>query len=135
MIIKWLEKIYFNTARAFNFILKLVLIKVSSKYSKEIFLHLDNRNVKTNTIKVLKEYINTELCMAYEKYINIEVEYFQSENCHFVQIADIFANVHYSSQFNFEYKEILSKLSYEGYIIENFTFPKSSDAYKLKKEF
>lgn len=128
------ESFYSNTARAFNYILKLVLKRCSDSWlNKEIYLHLDNRNVKTNTVHVLKEYVNTELCLTHENYKNIEVQYFQSENCKFVQIADVFANVHYSSQFNKNYKKLLIELTEEKYIVENFTFPKSSSAYKLTK--
>lgn len=124
-----------NTARAFNFVLKLNLERYAWDKlltDKELFLHLDNRSVRTNTVHLLKEYLNTELVTGLGLYNNIEAQYYQSENCKFVQIADVFANAHYSTQFNSDYKLLFDQLEREGYIKNNFTFPKES-AKKLKK--
>ncbi|MGX8835579.1 DUF3800 domain-containing protein [Amedibacillus sp. YH-ame6] len=107
------ENFFDNTARAFNFLLKLGLQKYATEKlicENEINLHLDNRNVRTNTIYLLEEYLNTELATGAGLYKRITATYYQSENCRFVQIADVFANIHFSSQFNKNYNRILKNL-------------------------
>lgn len=126
------EHFFDNIARSFNYILKLALknIYTNKLLDGDLFLHLDNRNVRTNTVYLLEEYLNTELVTADNYYTKIKAEYFQSENCSLIQIADVIANIHYSSQFSYEYKKELQKLQDNGYIKNSFTFPITSPAYK-----
>ena len=132
------ENFFSNTARAFNYLLKLGLKKYAENDLLEeriVNLHLDNRNVRTNTVSLLEEYLNTELVTGEHLYESITAQYYQSENCRFVQIADVFANIHFSSQFNPFYKKLLTDLEKDHYIIDNFTFPKKSEeAFKKMNE-
>lgn len=79
----------------------------------------------------MQEYLNTELVIANAYYSSITAEYFQSENCTLIQLADIVANIHYSSQFNKEYKNKLEELIEKGYVKNKFTFKLNKLLHKL----
>lgn len=125
-----------NTARAFNYLLKLAFTKMAHDKTLEgsLHLHLDNRNVRTDSVRLLEEYLNTELVTAQNLYESIVAEYFSSENCKFVQIADVIANVHFSSYNSRDYKIKLKEIEEKGYIKLNFTFPLSSNAATQKSD-
>ena len=119
------DSLYDNKARAFNFVLKSAFISFYEKgilQCDDIFLHCDNRNVKTKTLYLLEEYLMTELVLGNGYYKSFKAEYLQSENSIFVQIADIFANFHYSSSFNKKYKSKLIELEKNDYIKGKFLF-------------
>lgn len=119
------SKLYADTARAFNFILKEAL---HDWYIKEhfadddVFLHSDDRNVKVKARFALEEFLNTSLVTGAGCYNSFKVEYVQSENSIFVQIADVFANAYFSSEYNHNYKLILNHLAETGYIKDVFSY-------------
>lgn len=89
-----------NKARTFNYLLKMFLINsIKKKYiiDKELFLQIDERNVKTDSKYSLEDYLNQELLLNDSLVDNVQVKYFDSsQNC-FIQIADVFSNIMYSN--------------------------------------
>lgn len=125
---KILDKFVENKARTFNYLTKLFLensfnLKLIS--DKEIFLQIDERNVKTNSKFSLEDYLNQELVLDSGLIEKAIVKYFDSsQNC-IIQIADVFSNIKYSDYLtNGAYKEIIKKYQKEGYILKDFNFPK-----------
>ena len=94
------ERFIKNKARTFNYLLKIFLINsIKRKYiqDKEIFLQIDERNVKTDSKYSLEDYLNQELLLNDNLIDNVQVQYFDSsQNC-FIQIADVFSNLMYSN--------------------------------------
>ncbi len=121
---------YENTARAFNYSIKIALshfIKKGLLPNDEYVIQLDERNQKTKTKFFLEEYLNTELCL-HDEIIdkNISVLYFDSCNNNLVQIADVFANILYSQLLTGNYTKDIKKIENEGYLKKIFKFPKFS---------
>lgn len=118
--------LYDNTARAFNYVLKLGLVNFIKKYQWEkdrYMLHIDERNEKTNSTHFLEEYLNTEICLHENLVNNFNVQYYDSSCNNLIQMADVFSNIYYSNSFNSLYKEKLN-LGYEkGIIRAPFIFP------------
>lgn len=126
-----------NKARTFNYLLKIFLINsIKKKYimDKEIFLQIDERNVKTDSKYSLEDYLNQELLLNDNLVDNIQVQYFDSsQNC-FIQIADVFSNIMYSNLITKgSYQEQLEKLQQDKYILPPFIFPKEKFENKIKK--
>lgn len=92
------DKFKDNSARAFNYLLKLYLknyMKSNNKYTHatKVRLFIDERNTATKSINTLKEYLNTELVMADEIFQDdFELQYCDSKNMPLVQLADFIAN-------------------------------------------
>ena len=90
------ERFIKNKARTFNYLIKIFLINsIKKKYIKDnqIFLQIDERNVKTDSKFSLEDYLNQELLLNDNLVENIQVQYFDSsQNC-FIQIADVFSNI------------------------------------------
>ena len=131
------EKFIKNKARTFNYLMKLFLINSFKKgyiIDKELFLQIDERNVKTESKFSLEDYLNQELILNDNILENIQVKYFDSsQNC-FVQIADVFSNIMYSNLItNGNYRKELEKLQEEKYILPPFIFPKKKFENKIKK--
>lgn len=131
------ERFIKNKARTFNYLIKLFLINSLKKgyiKDKEIFLQIDERNVKTESKFSLEDYLNKELILNDNILEDVKVKYFDSsENC-FVQIADVFSNIMYSSLItNSSYKDELRKLQQEKYILPAFIFPKKKFENNIKK--
>ena len=65
---------------------------------------------------------------------NIQVQYFDSsQNC-FIQIADVFSNIMYSNLITKGgYEKELEKLQQDKYILPPFIFPKKKFENKIKK--
>ena len=77
----------------------------------EYIIQFDNRNQKNESKKSLEDYLNAELHLNEELTEEIHVQYFNSENNSFIQIADVFSNICYSYCFQPEkYNPIIKKL-------------------------
>lgn len=131
------EKFIKNKARTFNYLIKIFLINsIKKKYieDKEIFLQIDERNVKTDSKYSLEDYLNQELLLNDNLIENIQVQYFDSsQNC-FIQIADVFSNIMYSNLITKGgYENELEKLQQDKYILPPFIFPKKKFENKIKK--
>lgn len=131
------ERFIKNKARTFNYLIKLFLINSLKKsYIKdnELFLQIDERNVKTESKYSLEDYLNQELILNDNILENVQVKYFDSsQNC-FVQIADVFSNIMYSDLItNGNYRNEIEKLQKEKYILPPFIFPKKKFENKIKK--
>ncbi len=115
-----------NTARAFNFSLKLALqcfFKQRLLPDENCHIQLDERNEKTGLKHNLQEYLNTELNMNGIAQSEFFVEYFDSSCNNIIQVADVFANIFYSNLLNGAYTEQLAKLKADGILRFIFKFP------------
>lgn len=116
-----------NTARVFNYTLKLALEYFINKGilpNEDCFLQLDERNEKTETKFFLKNYLNTELSMNGTAAGDFDVDYFDSADNSIIQIADVFANLYYSQMQTDGYGEEIQKLKDAGILKFEFEFPK-----------
>lgn len=131
------EKFIANKARTFNYLLKLFLINsIKCKYinGKEIYLSIDERNVKTDSKFSLEDYLNQELVLSMGTIDNVKVHYYDSCQNVFIQIADVFSNLLYSNILTKgKYSDEINKLKEEGYILPPFTFPQVKFVKKMNK--
>ena len=97
-------------------------------------MQIDERNVKTDAKYSLEDYLNQELLLNDSLIENIHVQYFNSsQNC-FIQIADVFSNIMYSNLITKgSYKEQIQQLQQDKYILPPFIFPKKKFENKIKK--
>lgn len=119
-------KLYNNTARAFNYLLKLALeyyIKKNFLLSRGINIQLDERNERTETKFFLENYLNTELFMEGIIEDECKVTYFDSCNNHIIQVADVFANLMFSQLKTNAYTCEIEKMKNDGYLKPIFKFP------------
>ena len=118
---------YNNTARAFNYLLKLSFehfTKYKQLSVKENYLFIDERNVRTETRSTLCEYLNTELVTGSHIQEEFYVEYCQSETRELIQIADVFSNIYYTNLIsNNCFSKEINKMKSEKYISGEFIFP------------
>ena len=126
-----------NKARTFNYLIKIFLINSLKKgyiEDNELFLQIDERNVKTESKYSLEDYLNQELILDNKMLENVHVKYFDSsQNC-FIQIADVFSNIMYSDLItNGSYRKEIEKLQEDQYILPPFIFPKKKFENKIKK--
>lgn len=131
------ERFIRNKARTFNYLIKIFLINsIKKKYitDKEIYLQIDERNVKTDSKYSLEDYLNQELLLSDNIIENIQVQYFDSsQNC-LIQIADVFSNIMYSNLITKgSYQKELEQLQQNKYILPPFIFPKEIFQNKIKK--
>lgn len=120
---------YQHRHQAFNFLIKTTLMRYAQwglLGNEQLELHLDQRNLKKVNQSFLKEYLQTELVSALPAYADINVEYLSSEHSVFIQIADVFANLHYTSNFSSEVGRLIRFLIDEGYVKDSFEFDISS---------
>ena len=123
---KLTDKLCDNTARVFNYTLRLALeYFFNERYlpDEDCLLQLDERNEKTESVHFLENYLNTELFMNGTTVGKFIVEYFDSVDNNIVQIADVFANLYYSHMQTGGYNEELNKLKNSGILKGLFTFP------------
>ena len=116
-----------NTARVFNYCLKLALeFFIRKKYlpNEDCSLQLDERNEKTETKYFLENYLNTELSMNGTTTGKFDVSYFDSANNSYIQIADVFANLYFSHLQTGGYEDEIKKLNDCGILKFVFEFPK-----------
>lgn len=119
-------KLYQNTARAFNYVLKLALehfIKTGFLSRDGLTLQLDERNEKTKAKYFLENYLNTELFMNDIIDHECKVQYFDSANNSLIQIADVFANLYLSNELSGAYEFELQYMREHGYLKKEFYFP------------
>lgn len=122
------DKFCSNTARAFNYLLKLALNSFISRGmlpNEECILQLDERNERTETRYFLEEYLNTELIMNGSCNGPFKVSYFDSANNKLVQLADVYANWFYSQLQTGAYGKELKEQQEAGIIRSIFEFPLS----------
>lgn len=120
------ESFYFNTARAFNYLLRLAMeYYLDYKYINggKIDVQLDERNEKTETKFFLENYLNTEIGLSRGLGDEFSVRYFGSANNKLIQVADVFANLLYSEYKTNAYTADLESLEVNGYIKHYFMFP------------
>jgi hypothetical protein len=118
------DRFYENTARAFNYPLRL-LIQNFMIYDypnvNKYFLNIDERNQNTKTYYFLEEYLNTEIGLPKDR--DFSVIYHDSANSYLVQLADVFANIYYSNLMNGFYKEDLENMEKNEILKMIFNFP------------
>lgn len=122
------RNLYANTARAFNYVLKLALnyfIRHGMLPDEPYSIQLDERNESNDTRHFLKNYLNTELSMAGTISNEISVDYFDSDRNRNIQIADVFANLLYSQLRTGAYTEEFRLMQDSGYLRHIFKFPPS----------
>lgn len=121
------EKFISNKARTFNYLLKLFFINNIQKENisdKSVFLHIDERNVRTESRYSLEDYLNQELCLNLDLLNEIKVKYYDSSNNNLIQVADVFSNIMYSNLITRgAYQNEINYLIEKGYILPYFLFP------------
>ncbi len=120
------DKICENTARAFNYTLKLALSYfISHKLidDEDCLIQLDERNERTDARFFLENYLNTELCLNNITEKHFAVRYLDSAENPFIQLADVFANIYYSHLNTQSYETEMQKLRQRGILRANFSFP------------
>lgn len=120
------DKICENTARAFNYTLKLALSYfISQKYidDEDCLIQLDERNERTDARFFLENYLNTELCLNGVTENHFTVRYLDSSVNPFIQIADVFANIYYSQLNTHGYDNEMHKLKERNILKAVFSFP------------
>lgn len=118
--------LYANTARAFNYVLKLALeyfIRNSILPDDKYIIQLDERNERSDTRHFLQNYLNTELLMENVLSNDIEVNYFDSSNNRIIQIADVFANLYFSNLMTGNYQDEIKLIKDNGCLKAVFRFP------------
>ena len=119
-------RLYKNTARAFNYLLKQALsYYVSHGYisGTDISIQLDERNEKTKAKFFLENYINTELFLNNIIDTECTVTYYDSCQNKIIQVADVFANIMYSHLVSGNYVTEIESMKRSGYIKHCFYFP------------
>lgn len=123
------KKFYTNTARAFNYAIKLALTYfINCGYipkGQKMFLQIDERNQSTDSRSSLEDYLNTELHLASDLTNEIKVSYFDSSNNILIQMSDIFANLEFSRLQTGSYVEEFNLLEETGILKKEFVFPKN----------
>lgn len=120
------NELYSNTARAFNYVLKLALeyfIRKGDLPNDEYTIQLDERNERTDTRHFLQNYLNTELRMENILSKDIQVQYFDSSQNKIIQIADVLANLYYSQLRTNNYEVEFEKIEKSGCLKSIFIFP------------
>lgn len=120
------EKFYKNTARAFNYLVRLALeYYIQHDYISDegIILQLDERNEKTETKHFLENYLQTELGMKNVIKEDCKVKYYDSANNCIIQIADVFSNLYFSELKTNAYTKEIEQMRNGGYLKHIFRFP------------
>ncbi len=120
------KRFYENTARAFNYLIRLALeyyIKNGLVLDSDIFIQLDERNERTETKHFLENYLQTELGMQNILKGECKVQYFDSSDNKIIQIADVFSNLYFSELKTGAYKKEFDYMKREGYLRHIFNFP------------
>ncbi len=111
-----INKNFFNKKNIyFNYMIYLMLENVFKYYlESEIYIRIDNRNIKITAQDSLEEYLNIELIKNGLHDKNIHVRYDDSEKNRYLQIVDLLANALFS-KFNFNktyfHDQILCKIT------------------------
>lgn len=119
--------LYSNTARAFNYLLRLSLeynTKNKCINNSSNYFYIDERNIKTNSKSTLCDYLNIELVLANHLQKSFAVKYCKSEDSVLIQLADFFSNLYYSYIISKGvYDNVIESLRKKGYIKNEFIFP------------
>ncbi len=116
-----------NTARAFNYTIKLALsyfISHKLLVDEDCLIQLDERNERTEAKFFLETYLNTELCLNNITENHFSVRYLNSVANPFIQIADVFANLYYSHLNTNGYDAEMKKLLERNILKGDFVFPR-----------
>lgn len=121
------DSIVKNKEVAFNFILeKLLSYKFNKGFlpnDKGYHIHLDQRNLSTNLKYTLEHFLIRTLMIEKDYISDLNLTYHDSENVRFIQIADFFANLFYSNEFSYRYKQKIEEKRRLGYISHEYNFP------------
>lgn len=121
------EKFYKDRSRAFNYMIKLSLEHFINKSyfnkNEKYKIVIDERNVKVEAKKSLDDYLNTALQLDEKLTDEIKVEYHDSSQERFIQIADFFANLFYSECITKNYGNEIKKLTKSKIFKKIFRFP------------
>lgn len=116
-----------NSARAFNYIVVRALTYMDNQgmLNDSVYLHIDERNVRTDTINFLQEYAIMELCIAKNNARTIQAKYYDSSSNKLIQIADVLANIYFSNanEFNNNLVDEINTIYRNGYVIKFFEYP------------
>lgn len=119
--------LYKNTARAFNYMIKIALTYFINhgliERDTNIYIQIDERNERPEAKLHLQEYLNTELQLAEKLTREISVKYFDSRKIPFIQIADFFANLEFSQLLRGNYDEQFKNLKNNNIFKKIFKFP------------
>ncbi|MCP1185105.1 DUF3800 domain-containing protein [Paenibacillus sp. 1781tsa1] len=81
----------------YNYMLQILISPIAqNKSTKDLFINLDQRSIKVNSLNSFSEYIKLELIYKKDLNINIDVKYYESQNSYAIQAADFVANAIYS---------------------------------------
>lgn len=119
-------RFYENTARAFNYLIRLSLeYYIHNGYlsNNGLLLQLDERNEKTETKHFLENYLQTELGQKNVVKGDCKVQYFDSSNNCIIQIADVFSNLYFSELKTNAYTKEIEHMKKGGYLKHVFEFP------------
>lgn len=120
------KTIYKSSSLAFNyFICKdfLHLIEHNLVPIGTNYLSIDNRNVANYHLKSLEDYLNLTLTEKYFKFLKFKVNYMDSKNSRFIQIADFFSNLYFSHLLTGNYANLFNDLKTVGVLKDEFFFP------------
>lgn len=120
------DKICENTARAFNYSIKLALsffLEHKLLVDEDCLLQLDERNERTEAKFFLENYLNTEFCLNNVTEKHYSVKYLDSADNPFIQIADVFANLYYSELNTGAYSDLFKELKDKDILKAVFEFP------------
>lgn len=120
------DKFCQNKERAFNYPLKKAFsffIRGGYLPNEDCHINLDNRNLKTDSKMQLDEYLNTDLIGGIGYNGTFTVDYYDSKNNRFVQIADVFSNIFYNSLFTNDFDNEIRQYRNTGKIRRIFEFP------------
>lgn len=115
-----------NTARAFNYTLKLALeyfFKQNLLPRDQYTIQLDERNERTETSHFLQNYLNTELRTTGILPEDVIVNYFDSSDNKNIQVADVFANLYFSQLHTNAYSDELQYMRDNQCLKFEFKFP------------
>ena len=102
---------------------------------RDLFLHIDERNIKTNSKFSLEDYLHQELILGSNIIDKVQVEYYDSSQSKLIQIADVFSNIKYSNYLTEKaYQSTLEKYQKDGYILPDFNFPQYKGLKKIFKK-
>ena len=120
------DKICENTARAFNYSIKLAFsffLEHKLLTDDDCLLQLDERNERTEAKFFLENYLNTEFCLNDVTDKHYSVKYLDSADNPFIQIADVFANLYYSEINTGAYSDLFKELKDKDILKAVFEFP------------
>ena len=129
------DKICENTARAFNYSIKLALsffLEHTLLSDEDCLLQLDERNERTEAKFFLENYLNTEFCLNNVTEKHYSVKYLDSADNPFIQIADVLANLYYSELITGSYTDTINVLKKQDILKAVFEFPPRAVRKKKK---